>query len=90
MNIPEIAGVASIGVICYLIGLILKAAPLDDKWIPVCVGIAGGALGALGMGVIPAYPADNYLDAVAVGIVSGLASTGAHQIGRQLRRGEES
>ena len=29
------------------------------------------------------------MDAVAVGIVSGLASTGAHQIGRQLTKEDE-
>ncbi len=84
MNIPEIATVASIVVICYLIGMIIKASPLDDKWIPICVGVCGGILGAVGMGVIPGYPADNIMDAIAVGIVSGLAATGAHQIGKQL------
>ena len=89
MDYPEIVGVASIGVICYLIGMILKASPADDRWIPVCVGIAGGLLGLLGLRLIPDYPAGNLLDAAAVGIVSGLASTGAHQIGRQLSRSRE-
>ena len=88
MNIPEIATVASIVVICYLIGMIIKASPLGDKWIPICVGLAGGILGAVGMAVIPEYPAGNMMDAVAVGIVSGLASTGANQIGKQLGKDE--
>lgn len=86
MSIPEIATVASVVVICYLIGMIIKASPLDDKWIPICVGIAGGILGAVGMTSIPGYPADNIMDAIAVGIVSGLASTGANQIGKQLSK----
>lgn len=86
MSIPEIATVASVVVICYLIGMIIKASPLDDKWIPICVGIAGGILGAVGMTAIPGYPADNIMDAIAVGIVSGLASTGANQIGKQLSK----
>ena len=54
------------------------------EWIPICVGVCGGILGAVGMTAIPGYPADNIMDAIAVGIVSGLASTGAHQIGKQL------
>lgn len=86
MGIPEIATVASVVVICYLIGMIIKASPLEDKWIPICVGVAGGILGAVGMIVIPGYPADNIMDAIAVGIVSGLASTGANQIGKQLTK----
>lgn len=84
MNVPEIATVASIVVICYLIGMIVKASTLNDRWIPICVGIAGGLLGVVGITVIPDYPAGNLMDAVAVGIVSGLASTGVHQIGKQL------
>lgn len=86
MNIPETATVVSVVVICYLIGMIIKASPLDDKWIPICVGIAGSILGAVGMKVIPGYPADNIMDAIAVGIVSGLAATGANQIGKQMSK----
>lgn len=84
MAIPEVATVVSIVVICYLIGMIVKASSLDDKFIPIIVGVCGGILGVVGMSVIPGYPADNILDAIAVGIVSGLASTGANQIGKQL------
>ncbi len=86
MNIPEFATVAGIVVICYLIGMGVKASPLDDKWIPLIVGILGGCLGVVGMFTMPEFPADNYIDAVAVGIASGLAATGAHQIGKQLTK----
>lgn len=68
-----IAGVAVITVICYLIGQTVKASGLDNKWIPIIVGAAGGALGVAGMLVIADFPASDYLTAVAVGIVSGLA-----------------
>ena len=44
-----IAGVAVITVICYLIGQTVKASGLDNKWIPIIVGAAGGALGVAGM-----------------------------------------
>lgn len=84
MNVPEFATVAGIVVICYLIGMGVKASPLDDKWIPLIVGCVGGILGVLGMLSMPEFPSNNYIDAVAVGIASGLAATGVHQIGKQL------
>ena len=84
MNIPEFATVAGIVVICYLIGMGVKASPLDDKWIPLIVGCCGGVLGVVGMLTMPEFPVNNYVDAVAVGIASGLAATGVHQVGKQL------
>lgn len=84
MIFPEIATVLGITAICYLVGLGVKLSPLDDKFIPLIVGVAGGLLGALGLTIIPDYPAGNWIDAVAVGIASGLAATGAHQLGKQL------
>ena len=35
------AGVAAITVICYLVGWIVKVSGLDNKWIPVIVGVCG-------------------------------------------------
>ena len=58
--IPEIATVLGITVICYLIGLGVKISPLDDKYIPLIVGVCGGALGALGMATMTDYPASNF------------------------------
>lgn len=80
-----IASVAAITVICYLIGLVVKASGLDNKYIPAIVGVCGGVLGvaALYLGVAD-FPAADPLTAVAVGIVSGLAATGVNQIGKQL------
>jgi len=51
----------------------------------VIVGVAGGILGVVGMFVIPDFPAQDVLNAVAVGIVSGLASTGVNQAYKQLK-----
>ena len=36
------------------------------------------------MMIMPEFPATDYITAVAVGIVSGLAATGAHQAVKQL------
>ena len=79
-----IAGVAAITVICYLAAECIKATPLDNKWLPVICGVLGGALGIVAMLIMPDYPATDYITAVAVGIVSGLAATGVNQIGKQL------
>nr|DAT31908.1 MAG TPA: holin [Caudoviricetes sp.] len=80
-----IASVAVITVICYLIGQVVKASGVDNKWIPIVVGVAGGVLGVVGMHLMPDFPAQDYLTAVAVGIVSGLAATGVDQVAKQLK-----
>ena len=86
MNISGfgIASVAVITVICYLIGMAVKATAIENKWIPIIVGVSGGVLGLVGMLIMADFPATDYLTAVAVGIVSGLASTGVNQIAKQM------
>ena len=79
-----ITGVAVITVICFLVDQAVKVTGLDNKYIPVIVGAAGGVLGVVGMLVMPDFPATDYLTAVAVGIVSGLAATGINQVYKQL------
>lgn len=81
-----IAGVAAITVIAYLIGSAVKATSLDNRWIPSICGTVGGILGVLAMRIMPDFPATDYITAVAVGIVSGLAATGVNQIGKQLSK----
>lgn len=86
----SIASVAAITVVCYLIGMAVKASGLDNKWIPTIMGIAGLILGIAGMFIIPDYPASDYITSAAVGIVSGLAATGINQITKQLGKSEAS
>ena len=83
-----IASVAAITVICYLIGMAVKASGIDNKWIPVIIGVCGLALGVAGMFIIPDYPSDDYITSVAIGVVSGLAATGINQIGKQFSSAE--
>ena len=72
-------------VICWLVGYGVKQIEgLDNKWIPVIVGVVGAVLGAVGYFTISGFPAQNYLDAIVIGIVSGEASTGIHQVYKQL------
>ncbi len=83
-----IASVAAITAICYLVGLIVKATPLDSKYVPAICGLAGGILGLVGLYIsIPDFPATDPLTAFAVGIVSGLAATGINQVAKQLGNG---
>ena len=77
--------IAAIVVICYLIGEAVKVSPVDNKYIPIIVGVAGGILGVVALEVIPGLEVNNILDAIASGIVSGLSATGINQIGKQLK-----
>ena len=63
---------------------------VKDNYIPVIVGIAGGILGVAGMYIIPDYPAHDVINAIAVGIMSGLASTGVNQIYKQAKKGSDA
>lgn len=90
MDISTVGTVIAIVVITYLIGIAVKAIPkIKNEFIPVIVGAAGGILGAVGMYVIPDFPASDILNAIAVGIASGLASTGVNQVYKQLKAGDE-
>lgn len=84
-----IAGVAAITVIAYVIGLLVKASGINDKWIPVICGVSGAVLGVVAMFIMPDFPATDYITAAAVGIVSGLAATGADQVMKQMGKKEQ-
>ncbi len=81
-----IASVAAITVICYLVGLTVKATPYNNNAIiPVVCGLVGGLLGVACLALaVPDFPASDPVTAVAVGIVSGLAATGINQAAKQL------
>lgn len=83
-----IANVVAIVVICYLVGLMVKASPWNnDKYIPIACGLAGGLLGILALYLgVPDFPAGDPMTAVAVGIASGLAATGVNQAAKQLSK----
>ena len=64
---------------CLLVGFIVKKwiKDVDDKWIPTIVFVLGGILGC-----VAAQRVD--LETVVAGCASGLASTGMHQLFKQL------
>lgn len=90
MDILGITGVAAIAVICYLIGMGLKAwDTFDDRKIPVLMGVCGAILGAVAFYFAPnIIPAEDLITAIAIGIVSGFTATGINQMWKQSQKGE--
>lgn len=85
MNLTDL-GIVSVGtltVIVFLICTAIKATTLDNKWLPVVAGVSGAVLGVVAMYIMPDFPAQDVLSALAIGIVSGFASTGIHQVFKQ-------
>lgn len=86
MDFTQVGTCIAIIVICYLIGIGAKLiSGIKDNYIPVIVGVFGGILGVVGLYVIPDFPANDILNAISVGIVSGLASTGVNQIYKKAK-----
>lgn len=89
----EYVTIPVIVIICYLIGEIFKIfffkKKRQYKFIPVVVGICGGILGFIIYLIYPEYIARHPLEAIAIGIISGLASTGSNQLWKQLLKKEE-
>lgn len=69
---------------CLIVGYIVKKwiKDVDNKWIPTIVTILGAILGVLinGLGVTE----------IIAGAASGLASTGLHQLFKQLIEGDQT
>ena len=89
MEIIEQLGILAVPVLTVIVFLVVeavKATALDNKWLPVIAGFCGGILGIVATFVMPEFPANDPLTAIAIGIVSGLAATGAHQIYKQLTK----
>lgn len=88
MNLENlgITALPGITVICFLAAETVKATALDNKWLPIICGALGGVLGVVAMFIMPDFPGKDYLTAIAIGIMSGLAATGAHQIYKQLSK----
>ena len=72
-------------VICLCVGYVLKhwIKDLDNKIIPTVMGILGAVLACVSGGGIT-------LELIASGIVTGLASTGLHQVFKNLIEGEDN
>lgn len=92
----EIVSIPIITIFCYLAGEFFKLVILRKKsrykYIPIIVGGIGGALGLMMYYISPELllGTTNPFTATAVGIVSGLASTGGNELVKQiLKKGRE-
>ena len=81
-----IVSFGSIVVLSFFAGFACKRIEkLNNKWIPVICGAVGLVLGIVAYLIgIPDFPGGDLLNAAAIGVVSGLAATGIHQIKKQL------
>jgi len=82
--------VPAITCIAWFVGLLIKTLGSSeklDKFIPCICGGVGLILGVIGYLTIPGFiPAQNWIEAVCIGIVSGFAATGIDQIYKQLSK----
>lgn len=84
--------VPSILVICYILAEILKVLTnkkeIIKRLIPPILGLIGGILGGVAYVYIPNYlEVNNIYEAIMIGCLSGLASTGSNQIIKQMLKG---
>ena len=91
MNILEVASVPIIIVATYLLLELYKAiignSEKGKNLIPVIAAILGIGFGVLLYFVAPEMNiADNVINAIIVGMVSGLAATGSNQLVKQLQK----
>lgn len=96
MTMMEMMSIPVITIVCYLIGEFFKLVILRKKkrykYIPVIVGGIGGALGLIIYFMSPEllFNITNPFMAIAIGIVSGLASTGGNELIKQiLKKGKD-
>lgn len=90
MEFTDFIAIPAVVVVAYFVGLVIKTLGTSeklDKWIPVICGATGMVVTMAVYLTTPGFiPADNWVVALAIGIVSGLSATGANQIYKQLSK----
>lgn len=84
MEMMDLGGsCVAIAILCLVVGMVFKnIAAVPGKWIPCIVACAGAILGVSAFCTLPDFASD-WLTALQIGVVSGLASTGLHQAIKQ-------
>ena len=91
----EMVSIPVITILCYFLGQFFKLVILRKKkrykYIPIIVGGIGGILGLLIYYISPEllFNTTNPFVAMAIGIVSGLASTGGNEIVKKILKKED-
>ena len=87
----DLGTVVGIVIISYLIAQGVKQTKIDNKWLPFICGVVGANLGVVGWCIgIPDFADQDIYTAIATGIASGLAATGANQVYKQLKSGSST
>lgn len=81
-----IVAYAGIVAVCYVVGMIVNNTKLSDKWTQVFCMVSGAAVAIAAFYTKVPIGAENWLDAVGVGIVSGLAATGVYELGKNIKK----
>ena len=91
----EMVSIPVITILCYFLGeffnLVILRKKKRYKYIPIIVGGIGGILGLLIYYISPEllFNTTNPFVAMAIGIVSGLASTGGNEIVKKILKKED-
>ena len=89
MDLTNYITILPITTICLLIGMGLKQInKIPNKFIPVIVGFIGGLIAIPAMYIMKDFPANDVITAISIGIMSGLSSTGVHQVYKQTTKSE--
>lgn len=89
MDLTNYITILPITIICLLIGMGLKQInKIPNKFIPVIVGFIGGLIAIPAMYIMKDFPANDIITAISIGIMSGLSSTGVHQVYKQTTKSE--
>lgn len=89
MDLTNYITILPITIICLLIGMGLKQInKIPNKLIPVIVGFIGGLIAIPAMYIMKDFPANDVITAISIGIMSGLSSTGVHQVYKQTTKSE--
>lgn len=89
MDLTNYITILPITIICLLIGMGLKQInKIPNKFIPVIVGFIGGLIAIPAMHIMKDFPANDVITAISIGIMSGLSSTGVHQVYKQTTKSE--
>ena len=90
MELLEVASVPVIIVVVYLLLELYKAIFKSDKaknFIPVFAGVLGAICGVVLYYIFPdMIAAENFVNAIVIGVVSGLGATGTNQIVKQMQQ----
>ena len=69
--------------LCLAFGKWLKGGTrINNNLIPVACGFFGWLLATVGHNCLPSFPTSDTIDALGLGILSGLSAIGVHQFGK--------